>query len=464
MSADGSRPVLSRRSLLQVLGGGALALALPRLTGCGGSAPRRPPNVLFVLTDDHRHDALGCAGHPWLDTPNLDRIAAEGVRFSDAFVTTSLCSPSRASFLSGQFAHEHGVCGNEENDLPASTPTFATELQSAGYRTGFIGKWHQARLARPRPGFERWEAFGRQGEYHRNTWNVNGRWELSTEYVTDDITGRAERFLAEQDERPFLLMVSHKAVHAPFEPAPRHADLYRDVRLQPATEPGDRLELKPDWGGRRAATDTRALIRDYARTLAAVDESMGRLLETLRLQNRLDDTVIVYAGDNGYLLGEHGGLLDKRAAYEESIRIPLLIRYPRLFEPGGVCRRMVLNLDVAPTIVGLAGLPPPATMRGLDLAALARAETGRDAFLYEYFAELGTVPTTVALRTPDYKYVTYPDDPELTRELYDLRADPGELVNRIDDPDLAEVRQRLARRLELEKSRTDFAPCAPPRP
>lgn len=438
------------------MGAGALALTMSPFWGCGRSARPRRPDILFILTDDHRHDALGCAGHPWLHTPQLDRLAAGGVRFSNSFVTTSLCSPSRASFLTGRYAHAHGVCSNEQEDLPRSVPTFPTMLQNAGYRTAFIGKWHMARQAKPRPGFDHWEAFGRQGEYTRNTLNVNGRWELSNRYVTDDLTDRAERFLAAEQADPVLLVVSHKAVHAPFQPAPRHADLYRNAPIVPAATAGERLDLKPDWGGRRDDVDRTDHLKNYARTLAAVDESVGRLLDALERSGRLDDTVVVYAGDNGYMQGEHGGLWDKRCAYEESIRIPLLVRYPRAFAPGEVCGELALNLDLAPSLLRLAGVTPAPQMAGLDLAALARGEAGREAFLYEYFAELGSTPTTVALRTRDYKYVTYPENPELTGELYHLRYDPAESHNRMHEASYAGMRAELAARLEQEKTRTGF--------
>ena len=446
----------TRRDLLKAIGAGALSLSLAPYAGCAGRRAARRPNFVFILTDDHRHDALGCAGHPWIRTPHLDTLATEGVRFSNSFVTTSLCSPSRASFLSGQYAHAHGVCSNEQDDLPAAVPTFPRLLQAGGYRTAFIGKWHMARHARPRPGFDHWAAFSRQGDYRRNTLNVNGRWELSEKYVTDELTDRAEQFLAGPEQSPFLLYVSHKAIHAPFQPAPRHDELYRDVRIRPPGTPGERLDLKPDWRGRQPQLNYADHVRDYARTLAAVDESFGRIREILDRQGKLDNTVIIYAGDNGYLQGEHGGLWDKRTAYDPSIRIPLLIRYPEAFAPGEICEELALNLDVAPTILGLAGLTPPEVMPGLDLAAMARGKATRESFLYEYFAEQGMVPTTVALRTREYKYITYPENPEHTRELYHLRQDRGELENRIGQVEYSGVLADLESELASLKESTGF--------
>lgn len=457
-----TRPVvLDRRAFLRVLGswmaaayglGGSLGLLG---SGCG-RRPASRPNILFILTDDHAHGALGCADHPWIRTPNLDRLCERGVRFSNAFVTSSLCSPSRASFLSGLYPHEHGVGSNEVNDLPLATPTFPRLLQAAGYRTGFIGKWHMARWASPRPGFDHWVSWNGQGDYFRNTLNVDGTWELCRNYITDEITDRGIGFLERDDPAPFMLMLSHKAVHQPFRPAPRHARLYEDVHVLQEVSAGDRLDLKPDWGGRMPEPDRAAFMREYARTLAAVDEGVGRILDALEDSGRLKDTVIVYAGDNGFMSGEHGGLWDKRAAYEGSIRIPLIVSHPGRFGPGSVSPALALNIDVMPTLLQAAGLSPPPGLPGMDLAGLADGSLQRDAFLYEYFQELGPVPTTVAVRTDRYKYITYPRNPDLPRELYDLRYDPDELVNRAAEADYGTIVEDLAARLEELKIRTGF--------
>ncbi len=450
-----------RRRFLRFLGGGIAAawgLAGPLgISGAGcGRRPASRPNFIFILTDDHAHDALGCSGHPWIRTPNLDRLCERGVRFSNAFVTSSLCSPSRASFLSGLYPHQHGVCSNEVNDLLPSTPIFPGLLQAAGYRTGFIGKWHMARWSSPRAGFDHWVSWNGQGDYFRNTLNVDGNWELCRNYITDEITGRGIEFLEKEDPRPFLLVLSHKAVHQPFRPAPRHAQLYGDVTVGAEVPEGDRLDLKPDWGGRMQGPDRVAFQRDYARTLAAVDEGVGRVLTALEDSGRIEDTVIVYAGDNGFMMGEQGGLWDKRAAYERSIRIPLILSYPARFDPGFVCPALALNIDVMPTLLQLGGLAPPAGLPGMDLAGLADGSLQRDAFLYEYFQELGPVPTTVAVRTDRYKFITYPRNPDLPLELYDLRYDPDELVNRAAEADYGVIVKDLAARLEEMKVRTGF--------
>jgi len=447
-----------KRAGLGLVGAGLLATGLVLLGSCGDRRDARP-NIVFVLADDHRYDFLGAAGHPWLETPNLDRLATEGVRFAQAFVTTSLCSPSRASFLTGQYAHRHGVVANETTDLGADVPTFPQLLQVAGYRTAFVGKWHMARWARPRPGFDRWVAFSRQGDYQRNTLNVDGAWVLAEGYVTDVLTDYALDFLADSDRRPFLLCLSHKAVHQPFTPAPRHADLYRDAPVAAV----DSLAAAPAASGRQDGTvaiDRVAMVRDYARTLAALDESLGRILAALEARGILDNTVVIYAGDNGYLFGDRGGLWDKRVAYDPSIRIPLIVRYPPRFPAGTVCDELALNLDVAPTLLTLAGVPLPAAMQGRDLLALADGTATRDAFLYEYFADTGQVPTILALRSRQYKLVTYPENRELPDELYDLARDPAERRDLAADPAAAAVLADLRARLAARAAETGFRPPA----
>lgn len=440
---------------------GLLAFALTIVAGCGDSGapvgpPPNHPNIVLIITDDHRADALGSAGHPELRTPNLDRLADEGVRFSNAFVTTPLCSPSRASIMTGTWAHTHGVVANETNDPPADLPTFATALQAAGYRTAYLGKWHMLRKATPRPGFDDWLSFTGQGDYYRNTYYDNGVWRLSYEYVTDELSRRAAEYIAAAGPEPFLLVVSHKAAHEPFFPAERHRDALAGVDFGPAADPEDDLAAKPDWGGREPRADAAGDIRAYLQCLLAVDEGVGTIINALADKGILDQTAIVYVGDNGYLLGEHGGLWDKRAAYEPSLRVPLLMRYPHLGRRGATNGALVLNVDIAPTLLDLAGVPIPATMQGHSWRGVVDGETGREAFLFEYFHEAGDVPTTIGVRTQDWKLMTYPEDPGYGGELYDLRNDPGELQNLWADPAHANERQRLEDLLDTLKGQTGF--------
>lgn len=441
----------SRREFLKLMGVGALAVSCRGLTGCAGERPR--PNLVVVLADDHRHDMMGCAGHPWLKTPELDRLADDGVRFTDAFVTTSLCSPSRASFLTGAYAHMHGVVANATSDPDPGLPTYPELLHDAGYETAFVGKWHMARWSTPRAGFDHWVSFNGQGDYERNTLNVNGSWELSERYLTDELTDRALAFVDRPREKPFLLVLSHKAVHAPCRPASRHASLYDGVAVEPAGLDDPRLERE------RAR-----YMSEYARTLAAVDEGLGRLRNRLDELGLTRDTAVVYAGDNGYFMGEHGGLWDKRAAYEESIRVPLLMSYPRAVPSGAINKAMVLNLDLAPTLLALAGIAPPPAMQGTSWLPQFDGAPGREEFLYEYFEERGDVPTTFAVRTRDWKLIVYPENTGSTTEMYDLREDPGETMNLADDQDHADMRARLTAALARLSEETGLSASGLPNP
>lgn len=451
----------TRRHFLKCVGLGA-ALSLQEHSSVFGrsvnSESAERPNIVFILTDDQRYDAMDCAGHPWLETPNMDRLAKEGVMFRNAFVTTSLCSPSRGSFLTGCYAHRHEVFRNNGMDPKQSVPTFPELLQKAGYETAFIGKWHLARNNSPRPGFEHWVSFTGQGRYENNKLNVDGQTVQSETYVTDDLTNYAVRFLKKQHDRPFMLYLSHKAVHAPFAPAKRHANLYSDAQIKSRHNPKDNLDTKPHWG-RKMDPNWTSQILAYYRCLVAVDESLGRVLETLEQIDALDNTVVIFASDNGYFQGEHGGMWDKRAAYEPSMRIPLLMRYPRLAEPTMTCDEMVLNIDLAPTILELAGVPSPGTMQGQSWLGVLKGRPGRRSFLYEYFQEADRKykrPTILAVRTKRWKYVTYPLDDSLTGELYDMLKDPEELNNLVGEPEYVNVVGEMKKELEQLIRETSF--------
>jgi N-acetylglucosamine-6-sulfatase len=346
------------------------------------------PNILIVYTDDQRWDCLGISGHPFLKTPHIDRIALEGVRFSSAFTTSPVCSPSRASFLTGQYKHTHGVLGNEDSTaLSHRLNTFPRLLQAAGYRTGYFGKWHMGVSGEPRPGFDRWVSVDGQGKYLDPVVNVDGRQEQAKGYFADVMTDHAAKFMEEQSSEPFCVVVAHKGPHSPFTPAPRHADLFSNQTIERransrddlAGKPALRLPL-PDWpriGPGTGPGDDQ--VREQLATLVAIDEGVGRLLTLLERRGDLDRTFVLLTSDHGYFWGEHG-LGDKRAAYEEALRVPLLVRYPPLARPGTISNALVLNIDVAPTLLGLAGLPVPATVQGksfLPLLGHNRAADGR---------------------------------------------------------------------------------------
>ena len=459
------------------------ALLLAGAAGCGGGTPARAtpptapvarPNFVVVIADDMAYGLFGAGRRlPFLQLPNLERLAAQGVQLDRAYVTTSLCSPSRASILSGLYTHKHGVTVNESVELSPEVPTFPQLLHDAGYRTAFVGKWHMdASTDAPRPGFDHWVSFRGQGVYDDPVLNVDGRVVNSRGYVTDLLTDYALEWLNGQPPEPFLLILSHKAVHQPFEPAPRHANALGGAWLPEPPNYRDDFENKPSWqrryarcGGTPAAyancpdplpmmlprwpwsgDDTNRL--DYLRAALALDESVGSVMSALERSGRDRNTYLLFLSDNGYFLGEHR-LGDKRLAYEESLHVPMVMKGPDL--SPRVVTSMALNIDVAPTLLDLAGLGVPMSMQGKSLAGVLRGQTPsvHDAFLYEYDPDsrLPVIPAIVALRTASQKYVTYPGRASEC-ELYDLQADPGEVTNRCDQPEWRARRAELQARLD----------------
>jgi N-acetylglucosamine-6-sulfatase len=439
----------------------------------------RRPNIILILTDDHSYDAAGFMGHPFLETPNLDRMSRDGVVFENAFVTTSLCSPSRASILTGRYAHRHGVVDNY-SPVPSTLHFFPESLQKAGYRTAFVGKWHMGDTDDPQRGFDRWVSFKGQGTYwsdghgtsrvvpqtSNDGYNIDGRRVPQRGYITDELTDYALDWLAHlEGNAPFFLYLSHKAVHSDFVPADRHRGRYADrVMPLPATYPNtpENYDDKPMWlknqrNSRHGVDyafnlkdfDLQAYQRRYCETLLAVDESLGRIFQHLERRGDLGSTLILYMGDNGYQLGEHG-LIDKRTAYETSMRIPLLVQWPDVLPAGTRVRPMVANIDIAPTLLAVAGAAPLGEVDGRDFLPLARGADvpWRDALLYEYFWEWNypQTPTLHAIRTDRYKYIRSHGLWDIN-ELYDLRADPGETTNLVSRPEKRAIVQELDDRL-----------------
>jgi N-acetylglucosamine-6-sulfatase len=409
-------------------------------------------NVVFILADDHRYDFVGTLGHSWLrgHTPHLDRMIARGVHFANAFVTTSLCSPSRASILTGRYMHAHGVTDNF-SPLNPSLPAFPVLLRENGYRTGFFGKWHMGGADdAPRPGFDEWLSFRGQGEYENPEINRNGVRQKGRGNTTDLLTAEARAFIRTNASRPFCLYLSHKAVHSPFQAPQRHAQMFAGLT---APRPKTMLYKEqyyrqwPDWVRQRRPTrhgvdgmlDSDEAFevhyRRYCQCLLAIDESVGQMLAELEDRRLLEDTLVVYMGDNGYMWGEHG-LIDKRAMYEPSIRVPMFAHCPSLF--GGQRRvdEMALNIDIAPTLLDAAGVKPPA-MHGRSLLPIAsgrRPENWRHDFIYEYAWEqdFPYTPQIVGLRTETHSLMQYPGTWDIP-ELYDLRNDPDQITNLVAD-------------------------------
>ncbi len=436
----------------------------------------RPRNIIFILTDDHRYDAMGfLKGQSWLQTPVLDAIARDGAHIKNAFVTTALCSPSRASILTGLYAHKHRVVDNN-TAIPAGTQFFPEHLQKAGYSTGFFGKWHMGNSGdAPQPGFDRWVSFLGQGSYlpEKNGLNVDGRKVPQKGYITDELTDYAVNWIDSVPKgKPLFLYLSHKAVHSEFIPAERHKGKYANEKFVPpptVAAEGDMARNRPMWVQNQRNSwhgvdfpyhsdlDIAEYYKRYAETLLAVDESAGRVLDALRKRGELDSTLVIYMGDNGFAFGEHG-LIDKRTAYEESMRVPMLVRCPELFKGGQTITEVVANLDIAPTCLGVAGLEAPSQYQGMNFLPLLQGKQPkwRDSLLYEYYWEKNfpQTPTIHALRGDKYKYIRYHGIWDLN-ELYDLQEDPLETNNLINSPKHQEIVKQMNERLFQILEQTD---------
>ncbi len=437
------------------------------------------PNIVFILIDDLRWDELGIAGHPYIKTPNIDRIGKEGALFRNAFMTTPLCSPSRASFLTGQYAHTHGITDNVDRS-PAShrLTTFPLLLQRSGYETAFVGKWHMGNDESPRPGFDRWVSFKGQGTYINPDFNEDGVSTKRAGYITDILTGYAVDFIKRQHQKPFLMYLAHKAIHPEvkqrddgsvnladaelFVPAERHRKLYESAAIPrrpnykrtPEGKPSlqRRIGDLPPLGPGTATSDESILGRQ--RSLMAIEDGVSKILNALKDTGQLDNTIVVFASDNGYFYGEHGLSVERRLAYEESIRMPLLVRYPKVIKPGTVRDEFALNIDLAPTLLQLAGVTVPTTMQGHSLVPLLRGarSSWRNSFLIEYYSDKVFPRVSQmgykAVRTARWKYIHYLELPGMD-ELYDLKSDPYELKNLIDDP--ASVKPLIELKKEMER-------------
>lgn len=460
------------------------------------------PNILFIMTDDQTIRELSCYGSEILQTPNMDRLAAGGVRFNSCFATNALCAPSRATVLTGCFSHVHGIMGNSEDAdaveyLNPDIETFPELLQDAGYRTGLVGKYHIRQDPR---GFDYWAIHPGQGEYFDPVFIENGIEVRKTGYATDITTDLALDFLREtSNDHPFCLVYQFKAPHRPFSPAPRHRHLFKDVEIPIPDTYND------DYATRRIAHSAKdmqfdlSLARDYDdlpedlnakerkdwiyqrfikdryRTIFGVDENLGRVLDYLDKEGLADDTLVIYTSDHGYFLGDHGWY-DKRFMYEPSIRIPLIVRYPRIGISGGESDAMVMNVDFAPTIIDLAGLSVPKGMQGESLRPYLCGDTPtnwRNSIYYAYYEDSWQLhgkgdeamaepykyftPHRIGphrgVRTERYKLIDYYGEGDYC-ELFDLEDDPNELENRYYTPGYSEVVMRMIE--ELERVRIEY--------
>ena len=440
------------------------------------------PNLVVILIDDLRYDEFGAGGHPYMKTPHSDRIAHEGALFERAFHTTPICSPNRASILTGQYASRHGIIDNVARDAASHRlPNYHLALQQLGYETAHIGKWHMGNDGKPRPGYDHWVAYDGHGRLNDPKLNENGTYVQHHGYVTDIMNRMAADFVTKKHDKPWSLFFAHKAVHPDAEqaadgtfrmdgyrPAERHKDRYRDCvfpRKPNMLPPAEVLKSKPAWAEAFALKQSDASrkmldaihageqeeIRLRAAMMDSVDEGVGMLFDALASTGQLERTFILFLGDNGYFFGEHGLGPERRFAYEEGIRCPFIARYPPAIGAGATIGRLVLCQDIAPTLIELAGGRPGAQIQGASLLPLLRGEhrNWRKSFLIEYWAE-NAYPWLVgmtykAVRTDDLKYVHWVNRGvcgELD-EMYDLGRDPYELDNVIAQPAYSDAREML---------------------
>ena len=470
---------MRRRDFLKCVGLGAASLAMPR--GVFGEATSKGnPNILFIMTDDHASHALSCYGSRINKTPNLDRIAKEGVRFDNCFCTNSICAPCRAVILTGKYSHLNGVVDNAVT-FDGSQLTFPKLLQKAGYETAIVGKWH---LKSDPTGFDYWNILPGQGAYHNPMMIEMGQRKKHPGYVTDIITDHCLDWLKKRDgSKPFCLMYHHKAPHRNWQPAERHAKLYEDIEIPyPETfdddyrtrsaaaaqtemtierhlTPSD-LKMDPPEGLTGEALKKwkyQRYIKDYLRCVAAVDENVGRVLDYLDKAGLKENTVVVYTSDQGFYLGDHGWY-DKRFMYEESLRMPLLVRYPKEIKAGSVNKDIALNLDFAPTFLDFAGLDKPGEMQGDSIRSLLRGRTPSDwrtSMYYHYYEypAVHMVKRHYGVRTQRYKLIRFYHDIDAW-ELFDLQKNPHELNNVYDKPEYADVVSQL--KAELRRLRHQY--------
>ncbi|MEM8864503.1 MAG: sulfatase [Planctomycetota bacterium] len=494
----------------------ALSLAIHCL--CGGVSLAndvKRPNILLVFTDDHAYQAISAYGSKINQTPNIDRLANQGMRFDRCYVPNSICGPCRASVLTGKYSHGNGFYVNGEVQFDGSQQTFPKLLQSAGYQTAVIGKWH---LGSQPTGFDHWDVLIGQGPYYNPQMIRNGERVERTGYTTEIVTDLALDWLSNQrqEEQPFMLMYQHKAPHRPWAPGPDYLHLYDDVDIpEPATlfedysgrglarqqqdmtiaETMDDRDLKftppknltaeqsTAWHAaygpkneafRQANLKGDALtrwkyqryIKDYLRCVAAVDDQLGRVLDYLDEAGLAENTLVIYCSDQGFYLGEHGWF-DKRWMYEQSLRTPCIVRWPGVVEAGSVCQEIVSPIDFAPTFLATAGATVPSDMHGASLLPVLGGQTPGDwrrSFYYHYYEYPGWhfVRRHYGVTDGRYKLIHF-YEPEVDYwELYDLESDPNEMQSRFGDPAYADIQERLAEELARLRAELDVPAEDPP--
>ena len=450
------------------------------------------PNIIMIVVDDLRWDEFSAVGHPFLSTPNIDRLVTEGVLFENAYHVVPLCSPNRASILTGQYPSRHGIVDNVARDLAShQLNLFAKELQKAGYETAHIGKWHMGNDPTPRPGYDYWCSFPGQGRTNDPQLYENDSLSTVKGYITDLLTDRAIGFISKKREKPFFMYLGHKAIHpdaiqlnsgaldlqagSRYIPATRHVGKYKDVMIRRRKNAihdfaqvdsqsvvGQILlkkksaETESQFGTMLDHFTSDKTIRDRSEMLLAIDESLGMILQKLGEMKILDNTFILFTSDNGYFYGEHGLSLERRLPYEESVKTPLLIRYPPLVKRNTRINEFVLSVDYAPTVLMLGGAPIGKQIQGQSIIPLLQGniDNWRKSFLMEYYSYENPMPWLIdsdykAIRTERYKYIHWYKH-ENKNELYDLINDPFEMKNLVNEKNMQGIKKELEGKLAQE--------------
>lgn len=445
-----------------------------------------PPNIIYIMADDHAAHAISAYGSKINKTPNIDRLAKGGMRLANCFCTNSICTPSRAAILTGQYSHKNGVYTLQDS-IDGTRDNVAKELKKAGYQTAMVGKWH---LQTDPTGFDYWNILPGQGAYYDPVFIEAGQRKKHQGYCTDLIADFSLNWLKQRDKtKPFFLMCHHKAPHRPWQPAPKYKEAFKD---QTIPEPDNLLDHYEGRAGSVAAVKMKVgednsledlkvpkpaglegdalrkwayqyYIKDYLRCVQSVDDNVGRVLDYLDAEGLAGNTIVIYTSDQGFFLGDHG-FFDKRLMYEESLRMPFLVRYPGSIRAGSVTDDIILNVDFAPTFLDYAGSKAPAAMQGKSFRQNLEGRTPkswRTAMYYRYWMHNSNdhhVPAHYGVRTKKYKLIYYygkplgmkgaqepPSKPEW--ELFDVEKDPREMKNIYNDPAYKSVVDQLKTQL-----------------
>ena len=486
VSPDMNPTESSRRQFLRTVCGMGVSL-LPS----AAQTPQKRPNIIYIMSDDHAAHAISAYGSKINQTPNIDRIAKEGMKLANCFCTNSICTPSRACILTGQYSHINGV-KTLADTLDPKRNHVAKMLRNAGYQTAMVGKWH---LVSDPEGFDYWNILPGQGLYHNPVMIEMGKRTTLQGYATDLIADISLDFISKRDKsKPFFVMCHHKAPHRPWQPDAKHADMYKDKDIpepdnlyddysnrsnaaKNATlrvgENFNRTDVKGDLpplkGNEMRKWAYQVYMKDYLRCVASVDDNVGKILDYLDKENLAKDTIIIYTSDQGFFLGDHGWF-DKRFIYEESLRMPFLVRYPGHIKPGSVRDEMVLNIDFAPTFLDFADVKADSGMQGVSARGILegkKPKKWRETMYYRYWMHLADhgVAAHYGVRSKRYKLIYYygealgtkgsinkPTAPEW--EFFDLQKDPREMRNAYEDKSYAKVIAGL--KVELIKLRRQY--------